>query len=91
MTAAMTLADVMAGVREMEWADRALCAEVDPELFFPEKGQPVISAKRVCMACEVRAECLEYAIDRGEQHGIWGGLSAEQRRRVKAARVRDAA
>jgi hypothetical protein len=45
------------------WRDWALCAEVDPELFFPETGELADPAKRVCQACEVRAECLRYALD----------------------------
>jgi WhiB family redox-sensing transcriptional regulator len=61
------------------WRDRALCAEVDPELFFPETGESPDPAKRVCRACEVRAECLDYALDRGERFGVWGGLSVGER------------
>jgi len=73
---------------EMAWADRALCAEVGPELFYPGKGGDVRPAKRVCMACEVRAECLEYALAHSEDQydagsfGIWGGLSPAQRQRL---------
>ena len=62
------------------WRDLALCIEVDPEIFFPEKGESVIPAKRVCAACEVRAECLQYALDHGERYGVWGGLSERERR-----------
>ena len=46
---------------ELPWQDRALCAQTDPEAFFPEKGGSTREAKRVCRSCEVRAECLEYA------------------------------
>ena len=63
------------------WQDRARCAEVDPDLHFPDKGGSSAPAKRVCFACEVRGECLAYALEHGEQHGIWGGLSYDQRRR----------
>lgn len=69
-----------------EWHDRALCAQTDPEAFFPEKGGCIRAAKRVCQACEVRAECLESALENDEQHGIWGGLSVNERLRVAAAR-----
>jgi len=62
------------------WRELALCAQTDPELFFPGKGQPVRPAKRVCAGCEVRAECLQEALDRGERFGIWGGLTARERR-----------
>ena len=64
------------------WQDLALCAEVDPELFFPEKGEPSRSAKRVCGGFEVRAECLQYALDHGERFGVWGGLSERERREL---------
>ena len=48
----------------MEWQERALCAQTDPEAFFPEKGGSTREAKRVCLSCEVRGECLEYASER---------------------------
>lgn len=64
-----------------DWRDRARCAETDPEAFFPEKGGSSLDAKKVCFRCEVRAACLADALARGERHGIWGGLSYEQRRR----------
>ena len=70
----------MAGVSG-DWRDLALCAETDPEAFFPEKGGSTRAAKRVCFACEVRAACLDDALARGERHGVWGGLSYKQRRR----------
>ena len=51
------------------WHDLARCAETDPEMFFPEKGESVRPAKRVCAGCEVQAECLQDALDRGERAG----------------------
>jgi len=66
-----------------DWQDRALCAETDPEAFFPEKGGSTREAKRICSGCEVRAECLEYALAHDERFGIWGGLSERERRRLK--------
>ena len=68
---------------EPTWLDFALCAETDPEAFFPEKGGSVREAKAVCRNCEVRAQCLEYALENDERFGIWGGLSERERRRVK--------
>ncbi len=65
------------------WQDLALCAQTDPEAFFPEKGGSTREAKRVCRSCEVRAECLEYALEHDERFGIWGGLSERERRRLK--------
>jgi WhiB family redox-sensing transcriptional regulator len=65
------------------WQDRALCAQTDPEAFFPEKGGSTREAKRVCRSCEVRTECLDYALEHDERFGIWGGLSERERRRLK--------
>lgn len=71
----------------MEWQERALCAQTDPEAFFPEKGGSTREAKRVCLSCEVRVECLEYALANDERFGIWGGLSERERRRLKKQAV----
>lgn len=68
---------------EASWQERALCAQTDPEAFFPEKGGSTREAKKVCVGCEVRAECLEYALAHDERFGIWGGLSERERRRLK--------
>lgn len=76
-----------ADLAELEWQDQALCAEVDPELFFVEKGAPTAPAKRVCRSCEVRSECLEYALDHQERWGVWGGLSERERRRLERERA----
>jgi WhiB family redox-sensing transcriptional regulator len=66
-----------------EWHERALCAQTDPEAFFPEKGGSTREAKRICSGCEVRAECLDYALAHDERFGIWGGLSERERRRLR--------
>jgi WhiB family transcriptional regulator, redox-sensing transcriptional regulator len=71
----------------LAWQDRALCAQTDPEAFFPEKGGSTREAKKVCRACDVRAECLEYALEQDERFGIWGGLSERERRRLKRGAV----
>lgn len=68
-----------------DWRERALCAQTDPDAFFPEKGGSAQPAKRVCAVCPVRAECLEYALRRDERFGIWGGLSERERRKLKRA------
>ncbi len=68
---------------ELSWQERALCAQTDPEAFFPEKGGSTREAKKVCVSCEVRAECLEYALQNDERFGIWGGLSERERRKLK--------
>lgn len=68
---------------EESWQELALCAQTDPEAFFPEKGGSTREAKRICTGCEVKAECLEYALANDERFGIWGGLSERERRRLK--------
>ena len=68
---------------EPDWQENALCAQTDPEAFFPEKGGSTREAKRICSGCEVRAECLEYALAHDERFGIWGGLSERERRRLR--------
>ena len=65
------------------WQEEALCAQTDPEAFFPEKGGSTREAKKVCTGCDVRMECLEYALENDERFGIWGGLSERERRKLK--------
>ena len=72
---------------EEGWQDRALCAQTDPEAFFPEKGGSTREAKKICTGCEVKSECLEYALANDERFGIWGGLSERERRRIKREAV----
>jgi WhiB family redox-sensing transcriptional regulator len=67
----------------LPWQEEALCAQTDPEAFFPEKGGSTREAKRVCGRCDVKADCLEYALAHDERFGIWGGLSERERRRLK--------
>ncbi|MCZ2860521.1 WhiB family transcriptional regulator [Blastococcus sp. VKM Ac-2987] len=71
---------------EAAWRQDALCAETDPEAFFPDKGGSTREAKRVCTGCPVRAECLEFALANDERFGIWGGLSERERRRLRLQR-----
>lgn len=67
----------------LAWQEESLCAQTDPEAFFPEKGGSTREAKRICVGCTVKAECLEYALAKDERFGIWGGLSERERRRLK--------
>jgi WhiB family transcriptional regulator, redox-sensing transcriptional regulator len=75
------------GPEERRWQERANCLGVDPDLFFPERGASTKEAKGVCRGCEVRVDCLEYALSNGEKFGIWGGLSERERRRVRRQRA----
>ncbi len=79
--------DPAAAPEDLTWQDDALCAETDPEAFFPEKGGSTTTAKRVCRACNVRAECLKYALEHQERFGIWGGMSERERRRLDRVRT----
>ncbi len=88
-----TVADIrspwraLAGLAPPPWTERALCAQVgDPDMFYGNGGESARTAKKVCAACPVRAECLAYALaHEGTQHayGIWGGLAPKERRRYK--------
>ena len=94
MQASLQVAEFMELVRSGDgetdanrWQERANCLGVDPDLFFPERGASTREAKGVCRGCEVRVECLEYALAQGEKFGIWGGLSERERRRVRRQRA----
>ncbi len=87
---AMDLWAAKYGQRE-GWQDRANCMGVDPDLFFPERGASTREAKGVCQGCEVREDCLEYALANSEKFGIWGGMSERERRRLRRARTAAAA
>lgn len=71
----------------LAWQTDALCAQTDPEAFFPEKGGSTRDAKKICTTCEVRAQCLEYALQNDERFGIWGGLSERERRKLRRRAV----
>ena len=77
----------------MTWHDRAACLSVDPELFFPiGTTGPALAqieeAKAVCHRCEVIETCLEWAIESGQDTGVWGGLSEDERRALKRRNFR---
>lgn len=65
--------------RPPAWAERARCVDADPDTFFGGKGHPVGPAKAICSRCPVKAECLDWAIQQGEQYGVWGGTSPRER------------
>ena len=71
-----------------EWRESGACVNADPDLFFPIGGgqwgaRQVRRAQQVCAQCQVRQQCLEFAIDAGERHGIWGGTTPEERQRAR--------
>ena len=67
---------------EYAWMFEARCRGIDPAEFFPSDGTGVETAQRVCAACPVRSECLEYALVNRIEHGVWGGASERERRRI---------
>ena len=80
-----TTADLLAQewealLRPADWTASALCAQADPDAFFPEMGGSARAAKAVCSRCPVRAECLAEALANREPFGVWGGLTARERR-----------
>lgn len=68
------------------WTQDANCATTDPELWFPDEGDPATGtrAKQFCGTCNVQAACLEYAVRTNQTHGIWGGLTSRQIRRLRS-------
>jgi WhiB family redox-sensing transcriptional regulator len=70
---------------ELDWRQRAACDPSSGDRFYPEWGSlDDVDAKKICQNdCDVRAECLEYALDNNERHGVWGGLSQQQRNNLK--------
>jgi WhiB family redox-sensing transcriptional regulator len=80
----------------VDWVHRARCKDEDPELFFPigtagPAATQIEQAKAICMQCEVRAQCLEWALATGQDAGVWGGMSEEERRAYRRARRRESA
>jgi WhiB family redox-sensing transcriptional regulator len=68
------------------WMNDGKCRELAPEVFFPSDGVGVDVARRICSDCPVKAPCLEYALYNRIQHGVWGGASERERRRIAARR-----
>lgn len=79
----MSVVGTFALLNTEAWVEQAVCASTDPEQFFPEKGNRNREAKQMCAQCPVRKDCLGYALDRNEQHGIWGGYSDRERRQLR--------
>lgn len=72
---------------DIDWRDSAVCRQVDPELWFPEKGgDGGVAAKRTCGVCPVRDECLDWAVTNWIHYGIWGGVSPETLQEIRKRR-----
>lgn len=71
---------------DTEWMAEGNCRHHPPTTFFPSDGVGVEVAKRICATCPVNELCLEYALENRIDHGVWGGTSERQRRRILKAR-----
>lgn len=69
-----------------EWLDDRACLGLNPDVFYPVRGQSTAPAKDICFTCPVRVQCAEYSIALGEKLGVWGGLSERERRRIRRVR-----
>jgi WhiB family redox-sensing transcriptional regulator len=77
----------------MDWRHRAICRDEDPELFFPVGNSgpallQIAEAKAVCQRCPVTSECLAWALETGQDAGVWGAMSEDERRSLKRRRAR---
>lgn len=77
----------------MDWRHRAVCRDEDPELFFPVGSggpplQQIAEAKAVCRRCEVASECLAWALETGQDAGVWGGMTEDERRALRRRNAR---
>ncbi|MBP2322896.1 WhiB family redox-sensing transcriptional regulator [Kibdelosporangium banguiense] len=77
----------------MDWRHRAACRDEDPELFFPVGNSgpallQIAEAKGVCHRCPVTSSCLSWALESGQDAGVWGGMSEDERRALKRRNAR---
>ena len=82
----------MITIPDRDWRQLAACRHADPELFFPVSAagpslDQITQAKAICARCPVRRQCLAFALDTMQDHGVWGGMS-EQERRLRARKTR---
>lgn len=73
----------------VEWRLRANCRGVNPDVMYPENARELPRALAVCRACDVVTACGEYALSAGESFGVWGAMTARERKRVTAERLRN--
>ncbi len=79
----------------LDWRDRAACLDEEPELFFPvgntgPAALQIEEAKLVCRRCEVMDTCLKWAVETGQEYGVWGGMSEDERQALKRRNARAA-
>jgi len=78
----------------LAWRSRSACRDTDPDVFFPIGStgpalEQIETARRICAACTVRDECLEFALATNQEAGIWGGITEEERRKLRKAWLAD--
>jgi WhiB family redox-sensing transcriptional regulator len=71
---------------DMGWMEQGLCRDRAPATFFPSDGVGVDVARKICATCPVKDDCLEYALENRIDHGVWGGCSERERRRIMKRR-----
>ena len=74
--------EVEMDINDNGWMQRGLCRDMPPSTFFPSDGVGVDLARQICATCPVKAECLEHALVHRIDHGVWGGCSERERRRI---------
>lgn len=79
------------GELDVDWMRKGRCREISPSVFFPSDGVGVEVARAICADCPVKAPCLEYALENKIDHGVWGGASERERRRIARRRRLEAA
>jgi WhiB family transcriptional regulator, redox-sensing transcriptional regulator len=68
------------------WMEDGNCRRYPAGVFFPSDGAGVDHARRICATCPVQEPCLEYALEHRVEHGVWGGCSERERRRIAKRR-----
>lgn len=66
-----------------DWKNEGVCADMDPNIWFPEHGQNTLRARKICSECPVRAHCLEFAVMTNQKYGVWGGASEDEREVIR--------
>jgi WhiB family transcriptional regulator, redox-sensing transcriptional regulator len=74
--------EIDGGTMDTDWMSRGKCKDLSPAIFFPSDGVGVQSAQRICAECPVSDACLQYALEERVDHGVWGGKSERERRRI---------
>jgi WhiB family redox-sensing transcriptional regulator len=77
-----TLPEDLGGSMDTDWMEVGKCKDLSPSIFFPSDGVGVQEAQRICAECPVAEACLEYALTERVDHGVWGGKSERERRRI---------